>query len=99
MCILKQHSMSAYEIIGAIAKKFGIKIGPSTVYFKLYTLEEQGQIHCVEGRSGKVYSLTEQGQQTINDTPITIEEIYDSAQTLLTSQTNTYKKKTDTLTL
>ncbi len=56
MCMLKQHPMSAYEINGVLMRDFGVRVGSSTIYSKLYTLEKQGQIHCVMGRSGKVYS-------------------------------------------
>jgi DNA-binding PadR family transcriptional regulator len=84
--------MSSYEINKALTKEFHVMIGPSTIYSKLYTLEKQGQIQRVEGRVGKVYELTEQGQQTISNMPLIIEEICDSAQILLTNQTIAYRK-------
>jgi len=101
MCMLEQHAMSAYEISGVLMRDFGVRVGSSTIYSKLYTLEKQGQISCVMGRSGKVYSLTKQGQQTMSAMPMTIEEICNSAQILLTSQNSAYKKKktVDTMTL
>lgn len=32
ICLLKNHPMSAYEINGALATDFGVRIGPSTIY-------------------------------------------------------------------
>ncbi|MCW4019003.1 MAG: PadR family transcriptional regulator [Candidatus Bathyarchaeota archaeon] len=91
--MLGQHSMSAYEIGIVLMKKFGVRVGPSTIYSKLSTLEKQGEIYCVEGRSGKVYGLTQQGQQTMNDMPAVIVEMSDSAKELLTNQHPTLKEK------
>lgn len=61
--LLSKHAMSGYEINKALVKKFGLMIGPSTIYSKLNTLEKQGFIGCATSRSGKVYSLTEDGKQ------------------------------------
>ena len=61
--LLSKHAMSSYEINKALVKKFGLMIGPSTIYSKLSTLEKQGFLSCAPSRSGKVYTLTEEGKQ------------------------------------
>ncbi len=99
--LLSQHCMSSYEINKTLTNEFHVMIDPSTIYSKLYTLEKEGQTQRVEGRVGKVYELTEQGQQTISNMPMIVEEICESAHILLTHQTSTYRKKkrADSLTL
>ena len=80
---LAQHPLSSYEINKALAKEFGVMIGPSTIYRKLYTLEKHGSIQCTKGRSGNIYSLTEQGQQIASAMPALIEEICTSTKAIL----------------
>jgi DNA-binding PadR family transcriptional regulator len=92
--LLSQHPMSGYEINKAITKQTQVILNPSTIYSKLYILERKEKVRYVMGRSGKVYSLTEQGQQTMSDMPITVEEICGSAHILLTKQNSAHKKKT-----
>ena len=91
--LLAQHSMSSYEINKALTKEFGVTIGPSTIYSKLSTLEKHGSIRCVKGRSGNVYSLTEQGHQIVSDMPTLIEEICTFTKVILSSQIVPFKKK------
>jgi DNA-binding PadR family transcriptional regulator len=91
--LLSQRSMSGYEINKAITKQTGIILNPSTIYSKLYILERKGNVGYVMGRSGKVYSLTVQGQDTTNNLPAIVMEIYESAKELLTYQNPTRKRK------
>jgi DNA-binding PadR family transcriptional regulator len=46
LSLLSKHAMSGYEIDKELVKKFGLMIGPSTIYSKLSTLEKQGFISC-----------------------------------------------------
>jgi len=85
--------MSAYEINKALTKNFQVMIGPSTIYSKLSTLEESGDICRTQSRSGKEYSLTEQGHETINDIPAIIAEILKSAKELLEGQNGHEKRR------
>jgi DNA-binding PadR family transcriptional regulator len=86
MCMLRYHSMSSYEINKTLTTGFGIIIGPSTIYSKLYTLEKQGSVTCSMSRSGKVYSLTEQGRQTTDDISDITEEICRSIKLMFRNQ-------------
>jgi DNA-binding PadR family transcriptional regulator len=61
--LLSNHAMSGYGINKALIRKFGLIIGPSTIYSKLKTLEKKGLINCEIRKSGKVYSITPEGQE------------------------------------
>ena len=73
--LLSKHAMSGYEIDKSLVKKFGLMIGPSTIYSKLSTLEKQGFISCATSRSGKVYSLTEEGKQLQANTESVLDDV------------------------
>ncbi|MCW4018055.1 MAG: PadR family transcriptional regulator [Candidatus Bathyarchaeota archaeon] len=91
--LLEEHPMSAYEIGEVLTRNFGSRISPSTIYCKLSALQNQKQIHCEKTKSGKSYSLTELGKQTVNDLPLVVEEICESVQILLRSKNGLFKKK------
>jgi DNA-binding PadR family transcriptional regulator len=93
MRIIEEHSMSSYEINKALTREFGVIIGPSTIYLKLGTLEKRGSIQCVEGRSGKIYSLTEQGHKIIMNVPIIVEEICNFTITILEKRVIHFKNR------
>jgi DNA-binding PadR family transcriptional regulator len=75
LSLLSKHAMSGYEIDKELVKKFGLMIGPSTIYSKLSTLEKQGFISCATSRSGKVYSLTEDGKQLEANTESVLDNV------------------------
>ncbi len=85
--LLARRPMSEYQINKALTKEFHIIIGPTTIYTKLNTLEKKNLITCHNGRSGKVYKLSEQGWQIISEMPSLVEEICSSMKTLLSSRT------------
>jgi len=60
---LKKGSLSGYDIIGLIHKKFGILVSSGTVYSLLYSLERNGLIKGVWNQRKRVYILTEKGEQ------------------------------------
>jgi len=60
---LKIDSLSGYDIIGLIHKKFGILISSGTVYSLLYSMERNGLIKGVWNQRKRVYMLTEKGEQ------------------------------------
>lgn len=62
---LRKASMSGYDIIGLIHKRFGILVSSGTVYSLLYSLERDGLIKGVQNRRKRVYALTEKGEQNI----------------------------------
>lgn len=74
--LLSKRAMSAYEINKALVNKFGLMIGPSTIYSKLSTLEKQGCLNCETSRSGKVYGLTEEGKQLEANTATLLADVH-----------------------
>jgi PadR family transcriptional regulator, regulatory protein PadR len=70
--LVNAHPMHGYEIITKIRKNFGVYFGPSTVYPLLGTLEKKGLVksewNMKTERPRKVYSLTNNGQNTLNFT-------------------------------
>ena len=59
------NSVSGYDVITYIHKKFGILISSGTVYSLLYSLERDGLIRSTWNQRKRVYTLTEKGEQTI----------------------------------
>jgi DNA-binding PadR family transcriptional regulator len=74
--LLSKRAMSGYEINKALIKRFGLIIGPSTIYSKLSTLEKQGLLTCEACRSGKIYSVTQEGREIEVQKEAVINEAY-----------------------
>jgi len=62
---MKKNSLSGYDAIALIHKKFGMLISSGTVYSLLYSLERDGWIRGVWNQRKRVYALTEKGEQSI----------------------------------
>jgi len=60
---LRKGSLSGYDIIGLIHKRFGILTSSGTVYSLLYSLERDGLIKGVQNQRKRVYTLTQKGEQ------------------------------------
>ena len=60
---LNNGSLSGYDIIGLIHKRFGILVSSGTVYSLLYSMERNGLIKGVQNQRKRVYTLTEKGEQ------------------------------------
>lgn len=56
-------SMSGYDAIAFIDKKFNILISAGTFYSKLYSLERLGLLHGNLQSRKRVYSLSEKGRE------------------------------------
>jgi len=63
---MKKGSMSGYDVIGLIHKRFGILVSSGTIYSMMYSLEREGLIKGVWNQRKRVYLLTEKGEQNIN---------------------------------
>ena len=61
----KVGSLSGYDVIGLIRKKFGVFVSSGTVYSLLYSLERDGLIKGVWNHRKRVYELSEKGEQNI----------------------------------
>jgi len=62
---IKKRSLSGYDVLAHIHKRFGILVSSGTVYSLLYSLERDGLIKGVWNQRKRVYSLTEKGEQNI----------------------------------
>lgn len=62
---IKKRSLSGYDVIAHIHKRFGILVSSGTVYSLLYSLERGGLIKGVWNQRKRVYNLTEEGEQNI----------------------------------
>jgi DNA-binding PadR family transcriptional regulator len=66
---LETEPMHGYQLITTIRKRFGVYLGPSTIYPLLGTLEKKGHIksewNMDNERPRKVYSLTNDGKTVL----------------------------------
>ena len=60
---LKKKSMSGYDVISLLHKKYDILVSPGTVYAMLYSLEREGLIEGRWDEKKRVYGLTNLGLQ------------------------------------
>jgi DNA-binding PadR family transcriptional regulator len=58
-------SVSGYDVIAHIHKKFGILVSSGTVYSLLYSLERDGLIKGMWKQRKRVYTLAEKGEQAV----------------------------------
>jgi len=77
---LKDQPMHGYQVISSLRKNFGVYFGPSTIYPLLSLLEEKEYVKShwdlKNDRPRKVYSLTSQGEDMLNITRISLNQIY-----------------------
>jgi len=66
--------MAGYGINSRLTKKFGIIIGPDTIYSKLVSLERKGWTKYVRAGVGRSYSLTEKGREITDNIESITEE-------------------------
>lgn len=62
---IKKHSLSGYDVIALVHKRFGILMSSGTIYSLLYSLERDGWLKGVWKQRKRVYELTEKGEQNI----------------------------------
>lgn len=60
---MKGDSLSGYDAIGLIHRRFGLLVSSGTVYSLLYSLERDGWIRGVWDQRKRVYDLTEKGER------------------------------------
>ncbi len=60
---LTKASISGYDIIGLIHKRYGVLMSSGTVYSLLYSMEREGLIKGIQNQRKRVYKLTEKGEQ------------------------------------
>ncbi|MDI6905200.1 MAG: PadR family transcriptional regulator [Candidatus Bathyarchaeia archaeon] len=62
---LRNVSLSGYDIISYVHKRFNMLISSGTVYSCLYRLERDELIKGERGQRKRVYTLTQKGKKTI----------------------------------
>lgn len=71
LTMLKKQNLHGYAVIAQIRKKYGVYFGPSTIYPLLGSFESEGKIKSAWDMNGarprKVYTLTDNGLQAINE--------------------------------
>jgi len=72
---LKKQSMSGYDVMGLIHKKFDVLVSSGTIYSLLYSMEREGLIKGVLDQRTRVYELTEKGKRDIETVTKANEEI------------------------
>lgn len=63
---LRDSSLSGYDVISFIHKRFNVLVSSGTVYSCLYHLEREGLIRGEWAQRKRVYKLTEKGSRTVN---------------------------------
>jgi len=62
---MKKDSLSGYDIIALLHRRFGILWSSGTIYSLLYSLERDGLIKGIWNQRKRVNTLTEKGEQNI----------------------------------
>ena len=62
---LRQSTMSGYDIVKFISKRFHLFISSGTVYSTLYHSEMQGLTESAESRRKRIYTLTNEGEERV----------------------------------
>ena len=55
--------LTGYGLSALLMKKIGFIVNPGMIYSSLSAMERKGWIKCVRNRTGRAYSLTEQGKE------------------------------------
>jgi DNA-binding PadR family transcriptional regulator len=62
---MEKRSLSGYDAVGLVHKKFGLLLSSGTVYSLLYSMERDGWIKGILEQRKRVYVLSEKGEQNI----------------------------------
>jgi DNA-binding PadR family transcriptional regulator len=62
---LRNNSLSGYDVISFVRKRFDVLLNSDTAYSCLYFLEREGLISSEWINRKRVYKLTEKGEQTL----------------------------------
>lgn len=60
-------SSSGYQILRHLHETLSIPFSPGTIYNEIYMLERKGLIKSDGDENARVYSLTPQGQEALNE--------------------------------
>jgi DNA-binding PadR family transcriptional regulator len=91
----KEASLSGYDIISFVHKKFGVFVSSGTVYSLLYSLERAGLIKGVWNDRKRVYKLSEKGIQNIEVITKANDEVQKFLRNLSLLNANSHAKPID----
>jgi len=93
---MKKGSLSGYDVIGLVHKKFDLLVSSGTVYSLLYSLERDGLIKGVWDHRKRVYELSEKGEQNIEVITKVNEEAKNFLRNLSLLNANSHAKQIST---
>jgi DNA-binding PadR family transcriptional regulator len=66
-----ERGLHGYAIFGAIRKKFGVNLGPSTLYPELALMERHGLVESswdiAGGKARRIFKITRKGQTVLRE--------------------------------
>ena len=74
---MKNASLSGYDVIAILHRKFGLLLSSGTVYSLLYSLEREGLIKGIWHQRKRIYKLTAEGEENIKIIKKANDEIQD----------------------
>jgi DNA-binding PadR family transcriptional regulator len=83
LCALTNQPMTGYKINNHFIKKLGVTVSPSMIYTNIISMERKKWIKCVRNRNGRIYALTDRGQEIVDNMPTIAQEIQSFIKTLL----------------
>jgi DNA-binding PadR family transcriptional regulator len=92
----KEGSLSGYDVIGLLHKRFDLWVSSGTVYSLLYSLERDDLIKGVWDHRKRVYELSEKGEQNIKIITKANEEVQNFLRNLSLLNANSHDKQIGT---
>lgn len=83
---LQEKSLSGYDIIGLVHRRFNVLLSSGTVYSLLYSLEREGLVSAGMNQRKRVYNLTEKGEKTLQTVEQANGEIHGLLQNLISNK-------------
>jgi len=68
--------LSGYDVLDFVHKKFGFLISPGTIYALLYAMERKGLVKGSYAQTKRIYTLTDEGTETIDSILRSKDEIH-----------------------
>ena len=83
MLCLKEEPLSGYDFLLYFNKKFNINLSPGTIYSTINNMERDGLIKSKICHRKRIYELTPQGENLLNETIENKESLHEFVQDLL----------------
>jgi len=87
---MNEGSLSGYDVIGLMQKRYDVLMSSGTVYSLLYSLERDGLIKGIWNQRKRVYVLTEKAEQNIKIITKANDEVQDFLRSLSLLNTNAH---------